>query len=135
VLSIEPDRIKIQDAVFYKVAIAIDPTDKPIKPGMTANVIVTTAEIADTLSIPVRAVRTVDGVRRVRMLEKVAEVLGDSLVGIDFIIDDVRKPWRQQPRSGVIECNGAPFIDLHLFPLVGKPRNTPGALWDLLLKE
>jgi cyanophycin synthetase len=71
----------------------------------------------------------------VRMLEKVAEVLGDSLVGIDFIIDDVRKPWRQQPRSGVIECNGAPFIDLHLFPLVGKPRNTPGALWDLLLKE
>lgn len=68
VLSVEPDRIKIQDAVFYKVAIALNQTDKPIKPGMTANVIITTAEAADALSIPVRAVRTTDGRRTVRVL-------------------------------------------------------------------
>jgi HlyD family secretion protein len=86
VLSIEPDRIKIQDAVFYKVAIAIDPTDKPIKPGMTANVIVTTAEIADTLSIPVRAVRTVDGVRRVRVLE--GEEVREKVIETGLRADD-----------------------------------------------
>ncbi len=68
----------------------------------------------------------------VRMLEKVAEILEDPLVGIDFIIEDVKKSWKEQPRSGVIECNSAPFIDLHLSPLVGKPRNTPGALWDII---
>lgn len=69
VLSVEPDRIKIQDAVFYKVAIAIDTTDKPIKPGMTANVIVTTGEAQNALSIPVRAIRTSEGTRTVRVLE------------------------------------------------------------------
>lgn len=69
VLSVEPDRIKIQDAVFYKVAIAIDTTDKPIKPGMTANVIVTTGEAQNALIIPVRSIRTVDGTRTVRVLE------------------------------------------------------------------
>ncbi len=67
-----------------------------------------------------------------RMLEHVAEVLEDPLVGIDFIIEDVTRSWREQPRSGVIECNSAPFIDLHLSPLHGKPRNTPGALWDIV---
>lgn len=68
VLSIEPDRIKIQDAVFYKVSVAIDPTDRPIKPGMTANITITTGEASDALIIPLRAVRTEGGVRRVRVL-------------------------------------------------------------------
>jgi len=68
----------------------------------------------------------------VRMLEHVAEVLEDPLVGIDFIVEDVTRSWREQPRSGVIECNSAPFIDLHISPLHGKPRNTPGALWDIV---
>ncbi len=68
VLSIEPDRIKIQDAVFYKVSVAIDPTDEPIKPGMTANITITTGEVADALIVPLRAIRTEGDVRRVRLL-------------------------------------------------------------------
>jgi len=68
----------------------------------------------------------------VQMLELVAKVLEDPLVGVDFIVEDVKRSWKEQPRSGVIECNSAPFIDLHLSPLHGKPRNTPGALWDLI---
>lgn len=68
----------------------------------------------------------------IRMLEQVAEVVEDPLIGIDFIVEDVTRSWREQPRSGVIECNSAPFIDLHLSPLHGKPRNTPGALWDII---
>ncbi len=66
------------------------------------------------------------------MLEKIAEVLDDPLIGVDFIMDDISISWHDQPRSGVIECNSAPFIDLHHFPLVGKPRNVAGALWDII---
>jgi len=71
----------------------------------------------------------------VAMLEKIAEVLDDPLIGVDFIMDDVSISWHDQPKSGVIECNSAPFIDLHHFPLVGKPHNVAGALWDIIYPE
>jgi D-alanine-D-alanine ligase-like ATP-grasp enzyme len=66
------------------------------------------------------------------MLERVAEVLDDPLIGVDFIMEDVSKSWKEQPRSGVIECNSAPFIDLHHFPLIGEPRNVASKLWDII---
>ncbi len=66
------------------------------------------------------------------LFEYVAEYLGDPLVGIDFMIDDITKSWKEQKRCGVIECNSMPFIDLHLFPLRGKPRNTAAMLWDTI---
>jgi D-alanine-D-alanine ligase-like ATP-grasp enzyme len=69
------------------------------------------------------------------MLEKVAEVLDDPLIGVDFIMDDVSVSWRDQPKCGVIECNSAPFIDLHHFPLVGQPHNVASALWDIIYPE
>ena len=71
----------------------------------------------------------------ITMLEKIAEVLDDPLIGVDFIMNDVSISWKDQPRSGVIECNSAPFIDLHHFPLVGKPHNVAGALWDIIYPE
>lgn len=66
------------------------------------------------------------------MLEKVAETLDDPLIGVDFIMNDVSISWRDQPCAGVIECNSAPFIDLHHYPLVGKPHNVASALWDII---
>ena len=69
------------------------------------------------------------------MLEKIGMVLDDPLIGVDFIMDDVSISWKDQPKSGVIECNSAPFIDLHHFPLVGKPHNVAAALWDIIYPE
>ncbi|MDE2031119.1 MAG: hypothetical protein KGI58_02575 [Patescibacteria group bacterium] len=69
------------------------------------------------------------------MLEKVAETLDDPLIGVDFIMNDVSISWKDQPKSGVIECNSAPFIDLHHFPLVGQAHNVAGALWDIIYPE
>jgi cyanophycin synthetase len=69
------------------------------------------------------------------LLEKVAKVLNDPLIGVDFIMDDVSISWRDQPKCGIIECNSAPFIDLHHFPLVGKPHNVASALWDIVYIE
>ncbi len=68
----------------------------------------------------------------INLLEKVAQVVDDPLIGVDFIMDDVSKSWKDQPRCGIIECNSAPFIDLHHFPLIGKPRNVAGTLWDII---
>ncbi|NVN96718.1 hypothetical protein HXX01_00490 [Candidatus Nomurabacteria bacterium] len=71
----------------------------------------------------------------IAMLEKIGKVLNDPLIGVDFIMNDVSLSWKDQPKSGVIECNSAPFIDLHHFPLVGKPHNVAGALWDIIYPE
>jgi len=74
-------------------------------------------------------------VDNIALLEKIAEVLDDPLIGVDFIMDDVSVSWRDQPKCGIIECNSAPFIDLHHHPLVGKPRNVAGVLWDIVYPE
>lgn len=68
----------------------------------------------------------------IELFENVGKVLNDPLVGLDFIISDIAKSWKYQEDCGVIECNSLPFIDLHEYPFTGKPRDTAGALWDLV---
>jgi cyanophycin synthetase len=71
----------------------------------------------------------------IEMLEHVARFLNDPLVGVDLIMEDSAKSWKEQPHSGIIECNSLPFIDLHHYVLFGKPNNVAGKLWDLVLPE
>lgn len=68
----------------------------------------------------------------IALLEKTAEVLKDSVFGVDFIIGDISKSWREQKACGVIECNSLPFIDLHHYPFYGVPRDAAGELWKLI---
>lgn len=71
----------------------------------------------------------------VAMLEHVAKFLDDPLIGVDFIIEDITKSWKEEQHCGIIECNSLPFIDLHHYPLFGRPNNVAGKLWDLVLPE
>lgn len=71
----------------------------------------------------------------VKMLETIATFLGDPLIGVDFIIEDITKSWKEEQHCGIIECNSLPFIDLHHYPLFGKPNNIAGKLWDLVMPE
>ena len=71
----------------------------------------------------------------VEMLEHVAKFLDDPLIGVDFIISDITKSWKEQKHCGIIECNSLPFIDLHHYVMFGKPVNVAGKLWDLVLPE
>jgi D-alanine-D-alanine ligase-like ATP-grasp enzyme len=62
---------------------------------------------------------------------RAAEVLGDPIVGFDFIIPDVAVSWRRQ-QCGFIEANSLPFINLHHDALLGKPRNAAAMVWDMM---
>ena len=75
----------------------------------------------------------------IKLLQRIHSILQDPLVGIDFIMEDISKPWSEQNKNGlkcgIIECNSMPFIDLHHYPLFGKPRNVAGALWDIIFPD
>jgi len=49
--------VTVQNVVTYDVVIGVDNPDQALKPGMTANVTITTAKREDVLRIPVRALR------------------------------------------------------------------------------
>lgn len=68
----------------------------------------------------------------IRLFQTIGRFISDPLVGIDFIMQDISRPWREERRCGVIEANSLPFIDNHHFPFKGKPRNAAGALWDIV---
>ncbi len=68
------------------------------------------------------------------LFSKIALVLADPLVGVDFMIPDMERPWRDQ-KCGVIECNSLPFIDLHHFPLKGPAVNVAGMVWGMAFPE
>jgi cyanophycin synthetase len=65
------------------------------------------------------------------LFRKIAKVLGDPLVGVDFIIGDMTKSWKEQLPCGVIECNSLPNTDLHHEVLYGDPFDASGLLFDL----
>jgi len=71
----------------------------------------------------------------IKMLEHVGVFLKDPLIGVDFIMEDITKPWSQEQHCGIIECNSLPFIDLHHYPLFGTPNNVASKLWDLAMPK
>jgi hypothetical protein len=45
----------------------------------------------------------------IEMLEHVGRFLKDPLVGVDFIIGDITKSWKEEKHCGIIECNSLPL--------------------------
>ena len=54
----DPAETRIQDAIYYKIHVVLDPAGREVKPGMTANVTVNTGYAPNAVVIPLRAVRT-----------------------------------------------------------------------------
>ncbi len=69
-----------------------------------------------------------------QMFEEAGRILDISILGFDFIIPDITKSWKDQ-KCGIIECNGAPFIQLHHDPLIGKSINAASFVWDLVIEQ
>ncbi len=62
-----------------------------------------------------------------------SKVLGDPLLGFDFIIPDITRSYKEQ-KCGFLEANTLPFINLHLDPLYGQGRNLAGKVWDMVFR-
>jgi len=83
IVSIDPASTEVQDVVYYKVQISLDDTDKPIKHGMTANVVIATASVSNALLIPSRAIRANEtGEKYVRVLMNGQEIQKPVRVGL-----------------------------------------------------
>jgi D-alanine-D-alanine ligase-like ATP-grasp enzyme len=67
----------------------------------------------------------------VALFEEIAALLKAPIVGLDFIIKDISRSWKEQEMCGVIEANSMPFIDTHHFPFEGEPRDVASAIWDM----
>lgn len=67
------------------------------------------------------------------LFERIAQILNVPLVGIDFIIEDISKSWKERQDCGVIECNSRPYFDNHHLPFYGEPHNVAAKIWDLAL--
>lgn len=69
------------------------------------------------------------------LFEEVCKALNAPITGIDFIIEDISRSWKEQERCGVLECNSMPFFDNHHLPFEGTPRNVAAAIWDMVQPE
>lgn len=69
------------------------------------------------------------------LFRRLAEVLDDPIVGVDFMIEDMARPWSEQPDAGVIECNSMPYIDVHHKVASGTPRNVGKLLWETVFRS
>lgn len=68
----------------------------------------------------------------IALFKRFARVLGDPIVGVDFMIDSMTRPWTEQPDAGVLECNAMPFIDVHHKVVSGRTINVAAYLWDVI---
>lgn len=95
IYSIEPAETVIQDVIYYKVKINFEENQKlneNIKPGMTANLEITTASKNNTLVIPYRAIIEKNGSGKfVRILDEKGDVkeisIETGLYGDDGMIE------------------------------------------------
>lgn len=66
-----------------------------------------------------------------RLFEKVSRAFNVRLVGIDFLAEDIARPWHTQ-RAAIIELNSLPYIDMHHFPTEGTPVHVGKFVCDLV---
>jgi len=70
----------------------------------------------------------------ITLFQKVSRLCGAPLIGLDFICQDISQPYHQQ-ECAVLEANSLPYIDMHHYPVTGKPRNVASLIMDYVLKD
>lgn len=82
IINIEPASTEVQDVVYYRIRVTLDDTKEDVKPGMTANVAISTATRENILFIPARAVRTGTEGKFVRVLKNGKEINRPVVLGM-----------------------------------------------------
>ena len=70
----------------------------------------------------------------IALFEKISRLCGAPLIGLDFICQDISRPYHQQ-ECAILEANSLPYIDMHHYPVTGKPRNVAGLIMDYVLRK
>jgi len=65
---------------------------------------------------------------------RVAKILDTELVGMDFICQDISRPYTDQ-QTAILETNSLPFIDMHEFPSHGEGDPVSKVVWDITLAK
>lgn len=81
VTFIDPAETIIQDVVYYKVKVMFVSHSEEVKPGMTANIDIVTAEKNDVLVVPARAVKQ-NSIKYVDLLVNNQEVEAEVVTGL-----------------------------------------------------
>jgi len=68
------------------------------------------------------------------LFKSIAALFDTHLVGIDFICQDIRQSWKNQP-CAVLETNSLPYVDMHQEPSHGEPDPVAEIVWDVVLKN
>jgi D-alanine-D-alanine ligase-like ATP-grasp enzyme len=68
-----------------------------------------------------------------QLARDIAALFGMKLVAMDFICEDIARPWQEQT-CAILELNSLPSIETHHFPSYGSPQNVAGAIVDMALR-
>ncbi|HBP01242.1 MAG: Efflux transporter, RND family, MFP subunit [Candidatus Moranbacteria bacterium GW2011_GWE2_47_10] len=74
VVQIDTDATVIQDVVYYRLKLKINNVDQRLKPGMSANIDIMTAEKGDVVKVPLRAIKLEGNRKYVEILKENNEV-------------------------------------------------------------
>jgi cyanophycin synthetase len=67
----------------------------------------------------------------VQLVERIAQIVGLDIAGIDIVSPTIEKPIREVG-GGIVEVNAAPGFRMHVAPSEGTPRDVAGAVMDML---
>jgi cyanophycin synthetase len=70
----------------------------------------------------------------VELFRRVAALLDIDLVGIDFVVPDITRSYKEQV-SGMLEANSIPYVDMHTNPSIGQSEPIVELIWDLALGD
>src|SRR3990167_4169004 len=70
----------------------------------------------------------------IALFQKVSRLCEASLIGMDFICQDISRSHHQQ-ECAILEANSLPYVDMHHYPVTGKPRNVAGLIMDYVLSR
>lgn len=82
VIAIDPAETIVGGAVYYETIVAFDTPDERLRSGMTANILIETATVTDTLTIPQSAVEAISGKTQVQVFADGKAEERDVVTGI-----------------------------------------------------
>lgn len=89
ITEIDPAETVVQGVIYYQIKVLFEGESQGIKPGMTANLDIITAQTANVLTIPIRAVKYREDEKYVKVLEgeEEKEVIIETGIEGDIMIE------------------------------------------------